>query len=56
MQISERKVGPVTVIDLNGPGPEDDTLISQDITFAGPHGEAEGGFTLFCEVITDVLG
>jgi hypothetical protein len=30
-------------------------LISEDVTFSGPHPQAESDFTLFCEVITAAL-
>jgi hypothetical protein len=30
-------------------------LISEDVSFTGPHPEAESDFTLFCEVITAAL-
>jgi len=48
----------VTVIDLNDPGdPEDDELVSFETVFvAGPHPDADSDFTLFCDVVTDVLG
>ena len=46
------------VIDLNDlEDPDDDVLISAETSFlAGPHPEAESGFVLFCEVVTEVLG
>ena len=51
------RIAITAVIDLNGPGFVDDVLISREITvLGGPHPEAEGGFTLFCDVITYVLG
>jgi hypothetical protein len=31
-------------------------LISEDITFRGPHPEAESGFTRFCRLIPEALG
>ena len=47
-----------TTVDLNDPeDPEDDVVISDEIVFqAGPHPEADSGFTLFCDVIQDALG
>jgi hypothetical protein len=46
------------VIDLNDlENPEDDVFISSEVLFqAGPHPEFDSGFTLFCEVVADVLG
>jgi hypothetical protein len=46
------------VIDLNDPENfEDDVLVSFEVLFvAGPHPELDSDFTLFCEVVTDVLG
>jgi hypothetical protein len=44
-------------VDFGDPeDPEDDELISQELTFHGPHPEAESNFELFCEVFTEVLG
>jgi hypothetical protein len=46
------------VIDLNDlENPDDDVFISSEVLFdAGPHPEFDSGFTLFCEVVADVLG
>ena len=46
------------VIDLHDPDdPEDDEFISFETVFvAGPHPELESDFSLFCEVVMDVLG
>ena len=46
------------VIDLNDlENPEDDVFLSSEIiSQAGPHPEADSGFTLFCDVVQDVLG
>ena len=48
----------LNVIDLNDLGDdEDDVFLSAETLFqAGPHPEADSGFELFCEVVTDVLG
>ena len=35
---------------------EEGNVISEEITFRGPHPQAESGFTLFCEVIPEALG
>jgi len=45
------------VVDLNDlENPEDDVFLSSEIIQAGPHPEADSGFTLFCDVVQDVLG
>ena len=46
------------VIDLNDlENPDDDVFLSSEVVFvAGPHPEADSDFTLFCEVVEDVLG
>lgn len=48
----------VNVIDLNDlENPDDDVFVSSEVVSQhGPHPEADSGFTLFCEVATDVLG
>jgi hypothetical protein len=52
------RIGFAIVIDLNDPeDPEDDELVSFEILFvAGPHPEADSDFSLFCDVVTEVLG
>jgi hypothetical protein len=48
-----RDAGTITIsltIDENG------EVISEDVTFRGPHPEAESGFTLFCELLPEALG
>lgn len=46
-----------TTIDFGDPeDPEDDVVVSDEIVFqAGPHPEADSGFTLFCDAVLSVL-